>query len=123
MARILIVEDDPSTQKIYNQVLGDVAEVDTASDGEEGLLKARLGGYDIIFLDVMMPKLDGLALLTKLRENPPTTPNKKIILLTNLSNEPVINEAIALGVSSTITKSDITPGDLIEIANKELVSD
>lgn len=120
MPKILIIEDDPSTRKIYSQVLVGLGQIDTAEDGEEGLEKAKEGGYDLILLDVMMPKLDGIAFLASLKENPPQNPNKKIVLLTNLSHEPVINQAFALGASSAITKSNITPGDLIELVKGNL---
>ena len=115
MSKILIVEDDSDSRAIYDEVFKDAGfEVNTAADGEEGLEKAKQGGYSVILLDVMLPKLDGLGLLAALKKDPPIHKNGPIILLTNLSHDPVINEGLKLGASSQITKSDITPDKLVE---------
>lgn len=69
MTRILIVEDDerisrPVAEDLQNQCYA----VDTARDGEQGWLKASENVYDLILLDWMLPKLDGLSLCKKLRD-------------------------------------------------------
>lgn len=66
--RLLLVEDDPLLQRSLAASLReeDYA-VDTASDGEEGLFKAREFDYDAVVLDVMLPKLDGWSVLAGLR--------------------------------------------------------
>ncbi len=61
----------------------------------------------------MMPKLDGIGVLKKLKETPPQTPNKKIILLTNLAHDPVLQEATALGATAYLIKADMTPDQLL----------
>lgn len=67
--RILVVEDQPDLQRLLRACLEDEAyAVDTASDGDEGLAKALVWPYDVIILDLMLPKLDGLSLLERLRE-------------------------------------------------------
>lgn len=66
--RLLIIEDDPVLQRTLAVTLREENyAVDTASDGAEGLLKARQGAYDAIVLDVMLPKLDGWGVLAGLR--------------------------------------------------------
>ena len=68
--RILVVEDDQYIRDLYEEVLTEAGfEVDTAVDGEEGVVKAKKGGYNLILLDVMMPKLDGLGFLEELEKN------------------------------------------------------
>jgi len=115
MKKILLVEDEKSTSDIYSQVLKEAGfEVTVADDGQKGLDFAKAGGWDLILLDVMLPKLDGLAILTELVKSPPTVANKKIILLTNLSLDPVVKEALSLGASEAIVKSDTDPGKLLE---------
>lgn len=115
--KILLIEDDQLVREAYEESLRSAGyQVDSAVDGEEGLNKARVGGYDLIFLDIMLPKLDGLGILRGLRENPPTVKNGPILLLTNLSHDPVITEGINLGASSALIKSDIDPGQLIAAA-------
>lgn len=66
--RLLVVEDDPLLLRSLAATLReeDYA-VDTAADGAEGLFKAQQNTYDAILLDVMMPKLDGWAVLARLR--------------------------------------------------------
>ena len=67
--RILVVEDQPDLQRLLRACLEDEGyAVDTASDGEEGLTKALVWPYDVIILDLMLPKRDGLSLLERLRE-------------------------------------------------------
>lgn len=69
MKRILIVEDDPvisEVQKDYLQASGFAADV--AATGDEGLRMALEGGYDLIILDLMLPKTDGYEICRKVRE-------------------------------------------------------
>ena len=67
--RVLVVEDEPDLQSVLAQCLREEGyAIDTASDGSEGLQKAKGVDYDAIVLDVMMPRLDGIGMLKKLRE-------------------------------------------------------
>jgi DNA-binding response OmpR family regulator len=67
--RLLLVEDSRRLQRSITEGLRRVRHaVDVASDGEEGLRKAREGQYDAIILDLMLPERDGLSLLRSLRE-------------------------------------------------------
>lgn len=119
--KILIVEDDLYTRDLYKDILTDAGyDVTVAFDGEEGVTKASQGGYDLIFLDLMMPKLDGVGVLEKLKKNPPQIPNGKIMLLTNLANDPSINRALELGAVAFLIKSDITPDQLLLETQKQL---
>lgn len=114
MAKLLIVDDDLYIRELYEEVLkAEGFEVDTAINGEEGLAALQKGGYNLTLLDVMMPKLDGLGVLAKLREKPPTTPNGDIILLTNLAHDPIIEDALSKGASSYLIKADLTPDQLV----------
>jgi CheY-like chemotaxis protein len=113
--KILIVDDDAYLRDLYEEVLKDEGyEVTTAVDGEEGATKLAQGGYDLTLLDVMMPKLDGLGVLKKLKETPPTIPNGTILLLTNLAQDPIVTEAMQTGAKSYMIKADITPDQLVE---------
>lgn len=121
--KILLVEDDQFTRELYDEVLKNAGyDVTTAINGAEGLNHIRSGGYDLILLDVMMPKMDGLEVLRSLRDEPPKIKNGPIVLLTNLTNDPVFNSAYGLnvGVHDHLVKSDITPGDLLVKVNKFL---
>ena len=121
--KILVLEDDQYTRDIYHDVLTEAGfEVTTAVDGEEGLVKIKEGGYNLILLDMMMPKLDGLGVLAALKENPPKVSNGPIILLTNLAHDPVINKAVALGAKSYLIKSDLNPDQLVAKVKEALKS-
>jgi len=77
--RLLIIEDDPDLLSGLARILRRAGySVDTAQDGEDGLFKALEIDYDAIVLDVMLPRLDGWAVLSKLREKK-TTP---VLMLT-----------------------------------------
>jgi heavy metal response regulator len=78
--RILIIEDDPNMVRFIEKGLKEERyAVDAAKDGEEGFLLASVNPYDLIILDIMLPKLDGLAVCSKLRANRKRVP---ILMLT-----------------------------------------
>ncbi|QIF04130.1 response regulator transcription factor [Roseimicrobium sp. ORNL1] len=77
--RVLVVEDEPALQRSLAATLREENyAVDVASDGEEGLFKAENSAYDAIVLDVMIPKIDGWAVLERLR----TRKNTPVLMLT-----------------------------------------
>lgn len=113
--RILLIEDDKYTRELYEEVIkGEGYLLDTAVNGEEGLDKIKKGGYNLILLDVMMPKMSGLEVLRTIKNEPPKNQNGPIVILTNLTNDPILNEAYGLNAKDFVVKSDITPGDLVE---------
>ena len=122
MARkILVVDDDLYLRDIYEETLkGEGYEVDIGINGEEGLTKLKQGGYDLCLLDMMLPKIDGLGVLTLITENPPPIKNGPIIILSNLSHETLIEEAISKGAASYLVKADLTPAMLIAAVKKFL---
>jgi len=113
--RILLVEDDQYTRELYEEVIkGEGYALDSATNGEEGLEKIKSGGYNLILLDVMMPKMSGLEVLRAVKNDPPKVNNGPIVILTNLTNDPILNQAYGLNARDFVVKSDITPGDLLE---------
>lgn len=112
--KILIVEDDQFLRDLYHELLADEGfQIDTAVDGEEGLRKIMTGGYDLILLDIMLPKKDGLDVLRTLKNQQPTTANGGIVVLTNLGQDTVIKEALSLGASGYLIKSALTPDQVL----------
>lgn len=70
MDRILIVDDEPILLKGLKFSLGQEGySVDTAIDGEEAVAKVEAGKYDLVILDVMLPKMNGIDACKKIREN------------------------------------------------------
>ena len=119
--KILIVEDDQYIRELYEVVLSDAGyEVDTANDGQEGLVKLADSTCDLTLLDVMMPNLDGIGVLKELHAMYEKKLPCKIILLTNLAHDAVIDEALSLGASGYLTKSELNPDEFLEQVKKNL---
>ena len=75
MPRILVIEDDDVTaREIAAELTGHGIDVDRIADGSEGLLRAADPCYDAITLDMMLPGMDGLSVVTRLRAQGVTTP-------------------------------------------------
>lgn len=69
MAKILVIDDERAIRNTLKEILGDEGHtVDVAEDGKKGLEKARQGEYDLIFSDVKMPEMDGIEVLTALKQ-------------------------------------------------------
>ena len=80
--RILVVEDEESIADIIaTKLRKEKYEVDTSYDGEDGLYNALSNVYDLIILDIMLPKINGLEILKEIKEN---DINAKVIMLTEL---------------------------------------
>lgn len=113
--RILVVDDDMYLRDLYQEILTQAGyEVSVAKDGEEGLQKLQEGGYHLVLLDMMMPKLDGMGVLNQLNQAPPKNPNGKIVILTNLTSDPVVQQALSVGASKVLVKADLTPPQLLQ---------
>lgn len=118
--KILIVEDDSLMMRLYSKVFDiEGYAVVTAVDGEEGLLQARKEIPTLILLDVMMPKMNGLQLLEKLKADL-TTKKIPVIMLTNLTGEIDAETAIAKGAVKYIVKSDYEPKQVVNMVRELL---
>ncbi len=119
--KILIVDDELYLRELYQEILAGAGySVDVAVDGEDGLKKIVDTQYDLVLLDVMMPKLDGIGVLTKLAEQQLAHPKPIIILWTNLSHDPVIKDALAKGAKTFLVKADLTPDQIVAEVKKYL---
>jgi len=119
--KILIADDEQYIRELYEEVLSSEGySVEGVADGKTALEKISEGGWDLITLDVIMPKLDGLGILTKLEETPPKKKNGPIILLTSLANDPAVLEAQKKGATQVIIKTDITPKQLVDLVKKQI---
>ncbi len=100
--RILIVEDEYSLANVIkDRLLKEKYLVDIATDGENGLYNALMGIYDLIILDVMLPKINGFDILKKLRQENITS---KIIMLTAKSEIDDKLEGLTQGADDYMTK-------------------
>ncbi len=111
---VLLVEDDPSVLEMYRLKLElDGYRVNTALDGEEGLKKASDLTPDIIFLDIRLPKMDGLEVLRKLRAQEKTR-EIPVIILSNYDEEDLVARGLRLGAHEYLIKARTTPTSLSE---------
>ncbi len=101
--RILLVDDEPLILKGLKYTLEQEGyETESAMDGEEALNKFDAQAFDLILLDVMMPKMDGTEATAAIHAKSPRT---KIALLTSTSSSDDISRAIRAGASGAILKS------------------
>jgi two-component system, NtrC family, response regulator HydG len=78
-ARILVVDDDESIRKSFEAILSDEGySVDLASDGKEAIKKSETAIYNIALIDIRLPDMDGVELLTRMKDTVPRT--RKIII-------------------------------------------
>lgn len=111
---ILLVDDDLTLREMYSERLkAEGFVVEMAMDGEEALNKATEMHPNIILLDIMMPKINGLDVLKKLREQEGTK-TIPVIVLTALIQDREKMESITRGADDYIVKSETMPGEVIE---------
>jgi DNA-binding response OmpR family regulator len=102
--KILAADDDPVLRETFSAFLRDPAyEVFLAMDGADALEKAAANPPDIIFLDLIMPAMDGFETLQKLR-NLPETRNTPVIIVTSKTDADTLLKALNLGAADFITK-------------------
>lgn len=120
MTKILIVEDDVYLLKLYQEIFSkDGFEVETAEDGEQAIKKATTFLPEVVLLDLMLPYVDGFAVLESLKSNPKTK-EALVIVATNLDSEKQREKAKTLGAAAFLVKSGDTPGNVIEEVKKVL---
>jgi two-component system chemotaxis response regulator CheY len=114
---VLVVDDDPFIRKLIATTLEDVAEFDLheAVDGVEALEVAEREHPVLVFLDVDMPRLDGINACRRLRQQPSTT-GTTIVMLTAASGDSVERSAEEAGADLFLTKP-FSPLDLLQLVD------
>lgn len=120
MSKILIIDDEESILKMYSEALNK-HEVLTAKDGKSGLEIAQKESPDLILLDIILPKVNGLDVLAQLKNNQETA-TIPVIMLTNLPEEASGDKAQTLGADKYFVKAEYEPEKLSLEVNK-LLSD
>jgi CheY-like chemotaxis protein len=115
---VLVVDDDPFIRKLIATTLEDVAEFELheAADGLEALEVAERERPTLVFLDVDMPRLDGIVACRKLRENPATS-EITIVMLTAAHGDNVERSAEEAGADLFLTKP-FSPLDLLRLVDR-----
>jgi two-component system OmpR family response regulator len=110
VTRILAIEDDETTaREIVAELASHGFEVDSATDGREGLVKAVSGDYDAITLDRMLPGLDGLAVVTVMRNTGIETP---VLMISALSDVDERVRGLRAGGDDYLTKP-FAPAEMV----------
>ena len=112
---LLLVEDEIYIRDMYYRVLTEKGYlVEVAQDGQEALDKLMRPGimYDLVILDILLPKVDGISILRKIKAGDSPIKSTPVILLTNLGTESLIAEAISLGAEKYFIKADLPPKDI-----------
>lgn len=118
--KILIAEDDLFLQRMYTaKFIKEGLDVVTASDGEKAMAIIKSEPIDLVFLDIIMPKKDGFAVLEEIKADPKLK-NIPVVLLTNLGEAEDIKRGRKLGANDYMIKAHFLPSEVIEVARKYL---
>ena len=120
---ILIVEDDAVIARIYQTTLqkADFA-VELATDGASGFNRIKEIAPDGVLLDLMMPGLNGIELLKRLRQTPPFE-KLPVVVYTNAFIPQLVQEAKRAGATEVFDKSTLTPSMLVDAFKSATESD
>lgn len=121
MAKVLIVEDDPLMSRMYQKIFAfDGFEVEMARDGEEGWDMVKKVSPTLILMDIMMPKLNGIDLLERIKADPHLK-QIPVVMLTNLAGQADAEKALEMGAVKYIIKSEHEPKEVSAMV-KEIIS-
>lgn len=102
MANVLVVDDNSDMRFLLkNLLLNNGYLIDTADNGLTALQKIEEGNYDLVLLDIRLPKINGLSVLKKVKEN---NPDLKVVIITAYSNISNRTNALINGADSYFTK-------------------
>lgn len=120
MKNILLTEDDPFIADIYSTSLKNAGfEISLAADGEECLKKLKEKNFDLILLDLLMPKIDGLTVLKHIKEDLKSK-DTPVMILTNIGEKENIEKGIQLGAVDYLIKTNFSPEEIIQKIEKLL---
>lgn len=118
--KILVVEDDRVLRRVIIDNLKSEGFIALeAEDGVMGLAVAIAEHPDLMLVDIVMPKMDGIAMLEKLREDP-WGKNAQVIMLTNLNDAEKVSYAAQKGVNEYLVKADWDIAGIIEKVKDKL---
>ena len=124
MKRILLVEDDPFLIDIYQKKLEDSGfKVEVAKDGEKAFEILKEKNFDLILLDIVLPKIDGWKILEeigKMKKEKKELEKMKIVIWSNLGEKEDVKKGLSLGATSYLIKANFTPTEVIKEVEKLL---
>jgi DNA-binding response OmpR family regulator len=111
--KVLIVEDEEILlTALCEELKQEGFDAIGAKDGMEGVEKAASEKPELILLDLVMPRLDGIGALKQLKENPETQ-NIPVVILTNLSDYDKVSDALSLGAMDYLVKANYRLEELV----------
>jgi len=122
MKHVLIVDDEPSLRSALAELLSGEAgfTIHEAEHGVAALQVLKDQPIDLMLLDVDMPFLDGVGVITKLKEKPTEYSQPEILILTNRGDMDMVSEMVALNMFDYIIKSDHSLDEIINMAKAKL---
>src|ERR1043166_1657093 len=114
MTKIVVIEDQQVLATVYrNKFLAEGYQVEVASDGEAGLALINIAKPDLVLLDVMLPNLNGIEVLKRVRANSDLQ-NLPVIIFSNVSLPGRVEEAWKAGATMVLSKSSVSPKQIVE---------
>lgn len=118
--KILLIEDDPAVGRMYRRLFKfNGYEAVWVWNGPDGLEAAKKDNPDLILLDIMMPVMNGLEVLDKLKELK-LTKEIPVIVLSNLAVPEEIEKALEKGAQQYLVKSDYEPAQVVALVDEVL---
>lgn len=113
--KILVVEDDFYIRDLYERALKKSGyEVSVASDGQEAIEITKTNTFDLILLDILLPKVTGIDVLRTLRDPASTAKDTPVFLITNLGQEDIIKQAFKIGADGYLLKARLSPENIAD---------
>jgi CheY-like chemotaxis protein len=114
MTKILVAEDDKLISKSLCDALRNSGyEPTPAYDGEEAVKVSKEAKPDLVLLDIMMPKLDGISVLWEIKADPETA-KMPVVVLTNIADTDTISKIVEAGATDYLLKSDQSVDDIVQ---------
>jgi len=124
MKKILLVEDDPFLIDIYQKKLEDSGfKVEVANDGEKALEILKEKNFDLMLLDIVLPRIDGWKILEeigKMKKEKKELEKMKIVIWSNLGEKEDVKKGLSLGATSYLIKANFTPTEVVREVEKLL---
>ncbi len=118
MKKILIIEDDKILHKAMMEALYEEGyQSDSAYDGKEGVKKVEEGDFDLVLLDLILPKEDGYHALVDIHKAAPDIP---VLILTIIDSKTSLEECMANGATDYLVKSEYSLEDIVKKIKKIL---
>jgi excisionase family DNA binding protein len=109
---VLVVDDEEEIGSLFRRLLGEAQEVVVARDGFEALEKAEEREFDLVFLDVRLPGMDGVETLERLKK---LLPDAVVVMMSGYAVEDEIRRAMEMGAQDFISKPFHDPEQIMTI--------